>query len=120
MLVVTHERNDVCSHAHVRKDPHGFFSAVDDIAENVQRIVIGKFDFFQHGYIFFVLTVDVGHNVSHCSDSSLKKGIFYVEICLELTSLFFTDRKLLKSILPFCMGLNTNKAWMTHTDINIG
>ena len=64
-VVIAHDGENVGTHTHVPEYFHRIWSPVHHVAYDVKFIVIAEIDFFQHGQIFFVFAVKIGHRVDH-------------------------------------------------------
>ena len=69
LLMVAQQHMDVVRGHDLQEQVHTAGAAVDDVPDDVQRILAGELDFFQHGVKAVLLAVEVGHAVDHALSS---------------------------------------------------
>ena len=65
VLVIAEQRHDVLPLHHIQQDFHPVLAAIDGVAEEVERVFVGKADLFQHLDVLVIAAVDIRDRVVH-------------------------------------------------------
>ena len=61
--MVYKQRNNIIIAAHIEKDPARTLSPVDNVAEDIERIIIAKTYLFDRLPVFFIVPMDIAHDI---------------------------------------------------------